>query len=120
MPFVDIAEEETTWQMLTSCRWTLAYICCLCFTVVYALRINMGIAMVCMVKTSNTSTAIQQKSIPEQCLETYMNSSQQQVCGHRYSRIELIATCISTVHQINYKIIAKPNDGQNCRAKMSS
>ena len=49
----------------------------------------MSIAIVCMVKPSNTSTAVQQESIPEQCLATYMNSSQQQVCCHRNYRKEL-------------------------------
>ena len=45
--------DETICEMLTSCRWTLAYMGCIYMMILYALRINMGIAIVCMVKPTN-------------------------------------------------------------------
>lgn len=42
--------------MLTSCRWTMAYVGFLGFVVLYALRVNMSLAVVCMVKPTNHST----------------------------------------------------------------
>ena len=47
--------DETLCEMLTSCRWTLAYMGCIYMIILYALRINMGIAIVCMVKPTNDS-----------------------------------------------------------------
>ncbi|XP_067947012.1 sialin-like isoform X3 [Watersipora subatra] len=69
----EIEVSETTLQTVTSCRWILAYVGCTCFTIVYALRINLSIAMICMVKPSNLSES--QQSIPEECATMYSNSS---------------------------------------------
>lgn len=48
---------ETVWQTLTSCRWILAYVSFVAFIFVYALRINMALAIVCMVKAVNTTSS---------------------------------------------------------------
>jgi len=66
---------ETTFQVLTSCRWMLSYIGCICFTLIYALRINMGIAVVCMVKAANTSTSVQ-KAVSEECAASSFGSNE--------------------------------------------
>lgn len=42
--------EETIKQALTSCRWTMAYMGWICVAILYALRVNLGLAMICMVK----------------------------------------------------------------------
>ncbi|XP_067947501.1 uncharacterized protein [Watersipora subatra] len=56
---------ETTWQVITSCRWTLSYIGFICCILIYALRVNMSVAIVCMVKPANISKP--QKPIPQEC-----------------------------------------------------
>ncbi|XP_067947009.1 sialin-like [Watersipora subatra] len=72
---------ETAWQVATSCRWTLAYVGFICCTILYALRVNMGVAIVCMVKPANVSNA--QKSIPKECMAPVTNftSAHQEVGG---------------------------------------
>ena len=46
-------EEDTRVPLICSQRWILAYIGFLGFGVVYALRVNISVAIVCMLKQSN-------------------------------------------------------------------
>lgn len=55
--FLEIKSDETLLEVITSCRWVLAYIGCFWYIIVYSLRINMGIAMVCMVKPSQPASS---------------------------------------------------------------
>lgn len=51
-----VSDLSTDPPVLCSQRWILAYIGFLGFGVVYALRINISVAVVCMIKSPNTTS----------------------------------------------------------------
>ena len=51
-------EEDSRVPLICSQRWILAYIGFLGFGVVYALRVNISVAIVCMLKQSNDTDIV--------------------------------------------------------------
>lgn len=72
--------KESVGERLTSCRWTMAYVCCLCYTLIYTMRTNMSIAIVCMVKTANKSLHVVKENITDVDTCGAEQSAVNQVC----------------------------------------
>ena len=71
--FISITEppcEASTLHSLSSCRWTLSLMCCICYILTNMMRSHINIAIICMVKTPNTSQYIQSNVSSYQGSET--------------------------------------------------